>query len=676
MPKGEIPRLLLAKAKRWSSDRWERIQYPRGQSHQKGWKAPLQALQPLGLIHPEAITPGFGKLFLQHFPHDAELIIHEADQAMNLIFDLLGSGPVDLKTFRERKDLKFISNDPTLNMKPASVAGRIPWHFDFKAGIGWDPKTFFADIRYGHVFGVDVKVPWELSRGQHLVTLGQAYRLTYDEKYARAFFIHVEDWIEQNPIKWGVNWASPMDAALRAGNWLLAWDLFYDAPSCPTGFRETFSHVLFEHGKHITQHLERGGGITSNHYLSNLLGLLYIGHFLQVKKWQRFAAEEMCWEIQKQTYDDGFDYESSTSYHRLVTEMFFFATLLQERWNMAGDEPDNVKFKTRLHAMFLCLQKLLQPNGLVPLIGDNDSGRVHLLFKREDADHRYLLNLGAALFKDSHLKVQGWEKSSELAWLFGFRELEAFKAQPGIEPNKLGSKPPSRSGLVVLRGHDDYLSFSAQPNGTRGIGNHTHNDKLSFTLHVRGDDFIVDPGSTLYTPNPSLRNKFRSTAMHNTVEVDGREQNEFLGDSLFTLSNDAQVEIVNYKEGHLIEAQHTGYRRLDEPVLHHRRIARIDEPLQWTLHDELKGRHKHQLKWTFVLGPGIRVNKISANTLQLVGSRGELQLVCGDNGSNFSIEEGLVSPAYGVCRETKIIRLIMEKQLPCLIEFSLNWKKL
>jgi len=33
----------------------------------------------------------------------------------------------------------------------------------------------------------DVKVPWELSRHQHFVTLGQAFVLTGDEKYAREF---------------------------------------------------------------------------------------------------------------------------------------------------------------------------------------------------------------------------------------------------------------------------------------------------------------------------------------------------------------------------------------------------------------------------------------------------------------------------------------------------------
>jgi len=86
----------------------------------------------------------------------------------------------------------------------------IDWHCDFKSGYMWSPKTFYRNIRYGQIEGVDVKVPWELSRFQHLNILGQAYILTKNKKYAEEFANQISDWIDNNPIGFGVNWKCTM----------------------------------------------------------------------------------------------------------------------------------------------------------------------------------------------------------------------------------------------------------------------------------------------------------------------------------------------------------------------------------------------------------------------------------------------------------------------------------
>src|SRR5262245_22545916 len=107
-----------------------------------------------------------------HFPEEESEIIQAADEAKNHTFDLLGSGPM---TFPE-----------------------LPWHVDYKSGYAWDPNLHYKEIRYGHLPGVDVKTPWELSRFQHASLMGQAYWLTGDESYAQEFRNQVLDWIEKN----------------------------------------------------------------------------------------------------------------------------------------------------------------------------------------------------------------------------------------------------------------------------------------------------------------------------------------------------------------------------------------------------------------------------------------------------------------------------------------------
>gem|GEM_PF-5007792 len=54
----------------------------------------------------------------------------------------------------------------------------IDWQIDFKSGYRWREKTRYDQILYAPLQGVDIKVPWELSRMQHLATLAWAYGLS------------------------------------------------------------------------------------------------------------------------------------------------------------------------------------------------------------------------------------------------------------------------------------------------------------------------------------------------------------------------------------------------------------------------------------------------------------------------------------------------------------------
>ena len=74
-------------------------------------------------------------------------------------------------------------------------------------------------------------------------------------------------------------------------------------------------------------------------------------------------------EIFKQTYPDGMNSEGSTSYHRLVLELFAYSALLNKKENNFSK-----KFYERLFKMFEFSFKTMKKNGDVPQIGDNDSG--------------------------------------------------------------------------------------------------------------------------------------------------------------------------------------------------------------------------------------------------------------------------------------------------------------
>ncbi len=70
--------------------------------------------------------------------------------------------------------------------------------------------------------GSDIKVPWELSRCQHLPLLAAAHRLTGDPSYLDELGAQVDHWIAAEPRGDGANWACTMDVAIRAANWVAA----------------------------------------------------------------------------------------------------------------------------------------------------------------------------------------------------------------------------------------------------------------------------------------------------------------------------------------------------------------------------------------------------------------------------------------------------------------------
>ncbi len=135
------------------------------------------------------------RVFRARYPDSPDSIVRAADRVLRHEFDLLGSGCV-------------------------ALAASLPWHTDFKSGREW-PVDYAPQMEYLEIDKpTDVKVPWELSRCQHFTTLGQAYWLTGDERYAREFVDETYDWIGRNPWAHGVNWACPMDVALRAVSWI------------------------------------------------------------------------------------------------------------------------------------------------------------------------------------------------------------------------------------------------------------------------------------------------------------------------------------------------------------------------------------------------------------------------------------------------------------------------
>ncbi len=656
---GELPRLLKRRFSRVGEKLVDRVLYtPRGPRR----ASPHRDVRRISLFHPSVHTPAFRDSFRNHFPEDADALIQAANAAAVLVVDLFGS-PVNLRATRGG----------------AETDGPIPWHTDALSGKTWPATAWSSQIRWGA--GGDIRAVWELSRCNHFVMLGQAYALTGDERFSMAFSDQLEDWIRKNPPNYGPNWVSSLEVALRAANWIAAWQFFSESRIVKAALGKQLGGVLWEHGRHILRHLEWAGELSTNHYLGNLLGLSYIGHAIGEVSWSEFARKELVHEIGRQTHPDGFDFEGSTGYHRLVTEIFFYFCLIDgegaQSLPMVPRREALIsrygkEFIERLRLMFRMSGALAGPHHGTPLVGDNDSARVHSLFRRPDADMGYLSDFGAELLGEDRARVAGSRPASEAAWLFGCDALVSIEAV-GVAQARLPNLRPGPSGIVTLRGPRDVAWFLMAPNGTRGVGNHTHNDKLSVLLSVGADDFLVDPGTLAYSGDPAARNSFRATRSHSTVMVDGEEQNRFSPDNLFALSDDAKVTLVDFVEAVRVAASHSGYERLSSPVRHKRSLQRMNDPLGWVIEDELTGDGKHEAVWTFVCGAGIEVHVREDGTAVLTGKEGTLEIRTHLDGLRFTVEDGVLSPAYGTSVRSQLLRASWDGPFPVRATFTAGW---
>ncbi|MBI5529686.1 MAG: alginate lyase family protein [Deltaproteobacteria bacterium] len=588
----------------------------------------------------------------------SKALLNRARDSLGHTFDLLGSGRVKVeRRFGAAETLVNRANRPEAARIAAMIdAGYKPidWQLDFKSGHRWSERTWYGDIAFGDEPGVDVKVPWELARMQHLPQMAIAYQATAQgsaesgerRRLPREFRNEVLDFVSANPPRWGVNWVCSMDVAIRAANWTMARDLFVSAGvHFDPAFERVFARSVYEHGLHVLSNLEWRPIFRGNHYLADIAGLVFMAAHLprtrETDAWLAFGVQELVSEVGYQFNQEGTNFESSTCYHRLAAEMAVFATALvlglpRERMDAlcgydhralrthprlkpapiamypraeGGVSPFPPWYFERLEKMAEFVVAISGKSGLVPQIGDNDSGRFFKLSATDeqpeaksqkptgnslqpsafslqpsasnDLDHRHVVAAINGLFdREDFAAFAGdawvdYHVVRSLAGLGGQRaEIRQWsvvssrwsergeKSEVGGQRSEVGGRRSGKKypafGLYVLRNERFHVVVRCGPVGRGGQGAHAHNDQLSFTLEADGVPVIVDPGTYLYTPDPAARNLFRSTAMHNTVQIEGREQNPWNegGTELFKLRETAGAVVTRCEENSFAGAHH------------------------------------------------------------------------------------------------------------------------
>ena len=372
-----------------------------------------------------------------------------------------------------------------------------------------------------------------------------------DQAQARTLFAAMwESWHATVPAGRGPAWW-PYPVALRA------WSFcgIYRALVAGTPIQDAFLAELSAQAGFLRRNLETDVG--GNHLIKNLKALTGLAVFYSDDRLLAWALRRLRRQLGVQVLRDGGHYERSPAYHcQVLGDLIDVAGLL----SAGGHDGEPTWLAEAIETMRGWLGAVLDPAGEVPLLND------------------------------------GFPVSPEL--LAGLRP-----AEPPLAP--LIMLPDTGLARAAVGGW--HLLADIGLPCPRTLPGHAHADTLTCLVYADSEPLLVDVGTSTYAAGPD-RDRERSTAAHNTVEVDQQNSTEVFG--AFRAGRRARIRGVSADASAgtgvvTIQASHDGYRNLRGRPQHQRR---------WSLHtDELRvddtvmgrGRHRVVVRWH--LAPGARL---------------------------------------------------------------------
>lgn len=577
----------------------------------------------------------------------------------SLIYDSLDDLKIEMKndnefitSLKKQSDLTLSNNFLVLGNYVNNIydhsSRSYQWHYDFNAQYNYKLTHYSRVRKVNNKKGVDIKNVWEVSRMQYLLAPSLYWKLTGDERYAKFVVKVIDDWINQNKYQEGPNWNISMEVGIRISNILLAFQVIFDSESVDDQFAVKVYTSAYQHLKFILKNEENIAGRTSNHYLGGILGITaVVTTFPSLDKKGKiikYVDEAAHHEINKQIFPDGVSFEGSTSYQRLVGEMFSFLAIMLKNANIELSKT----YIKKLNKMAYFTQSITKPNGEIVQIGDNDGGRVFVLTKDNNLNHMQFINL-------AHFLSTGTTLNNEYEyWNMIFIGNPPTKSSiPLIKYNI--TFPDSK--IAVVKSEELFFLISSIDSHEYDMGGHTHNDKLSFELCYKGENFIVDPGTAVYTSDPALRNKMRSVASHSTVMINNSEQNRFKSNSLFDSLYDCKTSLeMTENNGEVLISGEIFQTHNNNLITHSRKVKIGKSKINIT--DKIMGGFS-ALTHYFVLDPEVVID-VNNHIITLRNNGAEIQIKT-TSATNINVIEGYYSPTYGEWIRNSIIEINAER---------------
>ena len=327
--------------------------------------------------------------------------------------------------------------------------------------------------------------------------------------------------------------------------------------------------------------------LLGNHLLENGCSLLFGAYYFQDEELYNKAKEMLKEQLEEQILSDGGHFERSTMYHCILLERLLdcYNLIVNNRWGSDGELKGILKEKVKL--MFGWLEQMT-----VQGRPTTDNRRPPTVSRRLP-----LLNDGA----------KGIAPSPD--------ELFEYAERMEVETKLVKL---SKSGYRRFDTNDTTLICDVGAIGPDHQPGHAHSDTFSFVLYLDGKPVIIDPGISTYENN-DRRQLERSTAFHNTVLFENKEQSEIW--SAFRVGRRARVNIQRENETELV-ASHDGYKPWG---VTHKREWEVEKG-QINIKDSLTGKEKASGIFYLHFSPSFSADLlVEGNSIQIGGIKIEFK---------------------------------------------------
>lgn len=367
----------------------------------------------------------------------------------------------------------------------------------------------------------DIKQLWELSRFDWVLRLAQLIRFHAgnDPKRSAAYEHQLNrwlaDWIEKNPPYKGVNWKCGQEASIRVMHLICAAKILGSLAKPTDGFVQ----VIALHLQRIAPTMSYAVAQDNNHGTSEAAALFVGGEFLSTHndpdgaKWATKGRKWLENRAKRLIGTDGSFSQYSVNYHRMMLDTLSFSETVRQWFSL---EPFSRVFYDRARAATNWLAAMIDPkSGDVPNLGANDGARLFPLTETDYRDYRPSLIWAYKVFSNSS-PLKNFENAHEctaiLTWL-GLEQAQSSAILPTNTHFKNGGFVVLNNGAARLVVH--YSRFKFRP---------SQNDLLHIDLWVNSENLLRDAGSYSYNCEEPWQSYFPSTAAHNTIQFDDRDQ--------------------------------------------------------------------------------------------------------------------------------------------------------
>ena len=413
----------------------------------------------------------------------------------------------------------------------------------------------------------------EWSKFYYGLDLAAAFSETGDQKFLYTWEDLVWSWIEQVPI----DIDSSDVTGRRIQNWIYAWNQFAAAPAFP-GFTEGFADQLLASISAQVEHLRLNLTPERNHRTLELYALFIAALALPELdphgELLAFSIEDLHRNLLADIREDGVHREHSTHYHMIALRSFVAAAINAELFGLAF--PDS--FYRRLERACEFALHAHRPDGLIPALSDSDTG-----------SYLDVLELASTIFSRPdfvYVASRGKEGTPPGEKYASFPEAGYF-----IHRSGWGESP-------TVFADERFLIFDCGP---LGDGGHGHYDGLSIEIAAAGRPLIVDPGRfTYHQDSLNWRHRFKGTATHNTVCVDGLDQTPYrCGKPKGPVAEARLIERLSAPNFDVLHG------RVTSPCYDaiHTRLVFFIADEYWVIVDKLVGEVPHDYNLRFHLAP-------------------------------------------------------------------------